>query len=416
MNEEIKKYELEIAKAFNAKPKNGITKIVEICQQQGIEPEEQIAKFFYAQKNNLDLEAVGDYLSGPEEQNKKVLGHFTQEIDLSGQSFTEGLRGFLKTFKLPGEAQKIDRLVESFSETYCNKNPDGQIANKDSAYTLAFATIMLATDLHNPSIKPEKKMTLEQFKGNTRGVNNGGDFNPSILEGIYAEIKKEKFELNFAKISQGYELSPTALETDKTFRKLNSLLRSTKTDNTEVKKVFPKIDDNVTAEVTKPKSWLNKLTGYEGTITLTDSKTNAKVNVQIYKPTVFSKYLFGEQPKTIIQPFELKGATPEQKAASLDLAAKVAASFSSPLSSIKATFDYEKTDLKQSYEEAKSQQREINLTKEDRAIAKGIAESIERHKASSFTKDKEKSEDYAITPLSPLLKKQDKQSRDSNKR
>jgi hypothetical protein len=32
-----------------------------------------------------------DYLSGPEEQNKKVLGHFTQEIDLSGQSFTEGL-------------------------------------------------------------------------------------------------------------------------------------------------------------------------------------------------------------------------------------------------------------------------------------------------------------------------------------
>ena len=72
MNEEIKKYELEIAKAFNAKPKNGITKIVEICQQQGIEPEEQIAKFFYAQKNNLDLEAVGDYLSGPEEQNKKV--------------------------------------------------------------------------------------------------------------------------------------------------------------------------------------------------------------------------------------------------------------------------------------------------------------------------------------------------------
>ncbi len=64
--------------------------------QQGINPEEQIAKFF----------------------------HFTQEIDLSGQSFTDGLRGFLKTFKLPGEAQKIDRLVESFSEAYCEKNPE----------------------------------------------------------------------------------------------------------------------------------------------------------------------------------------------------------------------------------------------------------------------------------------------------
>ncbi len=270
---------------------------------------------------------------------------------------------------------------------------------------------MLATDLHNPSIKPEKKMTLEQFKGNTRGVNNGGVFDPIILEGIYDEIKQEKFELNFSKKSQGYELSPTDLKTDKTFRKLNSLLQSTKTDNNEVKKVFVKIGDNVSAGVEKPKSLLNKFIGYEGTITLTDSKTKAQVTVQIYKPSIFSKYLFGDKPKTIIQPVELQGATPEQKAASLGLAAKVAASFSSPLSSIKATFDYEKTDLKQSYEKAKSQQGEINLTKEDRDIAKGIAESIERHKTSSFMKDKEKFQDHVITPLSPLLRKQDKKSR-----
>ena len=271
---------------------------------------------------------------------------------------------------------------------------------------------MLATDLHNPSIKPEKKMTLEQFKGNTRGVNNGGDFDPIILEGIYDEIKQEKFELNFSKISQGYELSPTDLKTDKTFRKLNSLLQSTKTDNNEVKKVFVKIGDNVSAGVEKPKSLLNKFIGYEGTITLTDSETKAQVTLQVYKPSLFSKYLLGDKPKTIIQPIEVKGASLEEKATFLDLSAKVAASFSSPLSSIKATFDYERKDLKQSYEKAKSQQGEINLTKEDKDIAKGIAESIERHKASSFMKDKKESQDYAITPLSPLLKKQDKQSRD----
>lgn len=67
--------------------------------------------------------------------------------------------------------------------------------------------------------------------------------------------------------------------------------------------------------------------------------------------------------------------------------------------------------MKQSYEKAKSQQGEINLTKEDRDIAKGIAESIERHKTSSFMKDKEKFQDHVITPLSPLLRKQDKKSR-----
>lgn len=314
-------------------------------------------------KKNLDLEAVGDYLSSPEQQNKEVLKHFTQEIDLSGQSFTDGLRGFLKTFKLPGEAQKIDRLVESFSDAYCRQNPDGQIANKEAAYVLAFATIMLATDLHNPSIEPGKKMTLQQFKNNTRGVNNGGDFDSALLEQIYNNIKKEKFELNFVKVNPGYELSPTALKTDKTFEKLDLLLKSSKSDNSSVQKVFPDIGSNVTAEVTKTKSFLSKLTGYEGTITLTDESTRAKVTVQVYKPNVFSQYLFGDKPKTIIQPIAEKGSK-----ASLDLAAKVAAGFSSPLSSIKATYDYEKTDMHKSYETHKNN----NIQKLTNVISEGV--------------------------------------------
>jgi len=113
---------------------------------------------------------------------------------------------------------------------------------------------------------------------------------------------------------------------------LDLLLKSSKSDNSSVQKVFPDIGSNVTAEVTKTKSFLSKLTGYEGTITLTDESTKAKVTVQVYKPNVFSQYLFGDKPKTIIQPIAEK-----RSQASLDLAAKVAAGFSSPLSSIKAT-------------------------------------------------------------------------------
>ena len=126
MHPKIEEAQREIVELFNEKPKNGIARI---------------NKNFSMEKKNLDLEAVGDYLSGPEQQNKEVLKYFTQEID---------------------------RLVESFSEGYCRQNPDGQIANKEAAYVLAFATIMLATDLHNPSIETGKKMTLQQFKNNTR--------------------------------------------------------------------------------------------------------------------------------------------------------------------------------------------------------------------------------------------------------
>jgi len=144
---------------------------------------------------------------------------------------------------------------------------------------------------------------------------------------------------------------------------LDLLLKSPKSDNSSVQKVFPDIGSNVTAEVTKTKSSLSKLTGYEGTITLTDESTKAKVTVQVYKPNVFSQYLFGDKPKTIIQPIAEK-----RSQASLDLAAKVAAGFSSPLSSIKATYDYEKTDMHKSYETHKNN----NIQKLTNVISEGV--------------------------------------------
>ncbi len=51
--------------------------------------------------------------------------------------------------RLPGEAQKIDRIMEKFAERYCRDNP-AVFPNADGAYLLAFAIIMLNTDAHNP--------------------------------------------------------------------------------------------------------------------------------------------------------------------------------------------------------------------------------------------------------------------------
>ncbi|HAZ7574266.1 T4SS guanine nucleotide exchange effector RalF [Legionella sp. PATHC032] len=341
MHPEIEKAQREIIEAFNAKPKNGINKIKEICEQYKISPNEEIAEFFHQQRKNLDLEAVGDYLSGPEAENQQVLKAFTSDMDFNGQSFVEGLRTFLKAFKLPGEAQKIDRLVQSFSEAYSKQNPD-VVSNADAAYVLAFQTIMLNTDLHNPSIPEKNKMTLDGLKRNLRGTNNGGDFDVQFLEKIYSEIKAKPFELNFVKTSPGYELVSTTLNKDSTFKKLDSFLHST---DVNINNIFPGIGDHVQATVDQPKSWLSYFTGYKGTITLTDKQTSAQATIQVYTPNIFSKWLFGEQPRVIIQP----GQTKE----SIDLAAKVAAGFSSPVKNIKATYDYELGDLIKAYDDQK---------------------------------------------------------------
>ena len=56
----------------------------------------------------------------------------------------QAVRAYLSSFRLPGEAQKIDRIMESFSAAYCSQNPS-VFANSDAAYVLAFAIIMLNT-------------------------------------------------------------------------------------------------------------------------------------------------------------------------------------------------------------------------------------------------------------------------------
>ena len=61
-------------------------------------------------------------------------------------------RTFLSGFRLPGEAQKIDRLMEKFAERYISCNAEA-FKSADVAYVLAYSVIMLNTDAHNPQVK-----------------------------------------------------------------------------------------------------------------------------------------------------------------------------------------------------------------------------------------------------------------------
>ncbi|KTD52875.1 T4SS guanine nucleotide exchange effector RalF [Legionella quateirensis] len=353
MHPKITAAQRDIAEAFNIKPKNGINMIKDLLTgEENVQVAEEIAEFFIQQKQNLDLDAVGDYLGGKEAENQAVLNSFTLNFDFEGQDFTTAFRTFLTSFKLPGEAQQIDRIVASFGKAYFNSNP-GIFADSDAAYVLAFAVMMLQTSLHSSSVAPKDKMTLESFENMLRGCNtekdseNKKDYDKVFLKKIYDDIKGKPFEFNFVKTNPGYEFNTSILGTDPTFKKLDSLLQS----NTKAQDVFPGISADVMATVDKPNSWLNILTGYQGTITLTDDNAKAAVTVQVYTPGIFSKLLFGDQPKVIIQPVNQDGTDPK---ASIDLAGKIAAGFQTPVSTIKATYDNDKADLIKAYDTSKS--------------------------------------------------------------
>lgn len=100
------------------------------------------------------------------------------------------MRLLLESFRLPGESQLIERIMEVFAETYYKsvKNDEKvEFRSQDAAFILSYSVIMLNTDQHNPQVR--RRMTLDEFKANNRKVNENEDFDPNYLKEIYDEIK-----------------------------------------------------------------------------------------------------------------------------------------------------------------------------------------------------------------------------------
>uniref|UniRef100_A0A8B9LIY9 ADP-ribosylation factor guanine nucleotide-exchange factor 2 (brefeldin A-inhibited) n=1 Tax=Astyanax mexicanus TaxID=7994 RepID=A0A8B9LIY9_ASTMX len=186
---------------FNKKPKRG----VQYLQEQGMlgTSAEDIAQFLH-QEERLCTTQVGEFLGENAKFNKEVMYCYVDQLDFCGKDFVSALRTFLEGFRLPGEAQKIDRLMEKFAARYLECN-QGQtlFASADTAYVLAYSIIMLTTDLHSPQVK--NKMTKEQYIKMNRGINDSKDLPEEYLSSIYDEIAGKKIAM---KESKEYSITP----------------------------------------------------------------------------------------------------------------------------------------------------------------------------------------------------------------
>ncbi|XP_023033974.1 cytohesin-1 isoform X1 [Drosophila willistoni] len=176
-------------KKFNMDPKKGIEYLVE---NRLLRHDPQDVAHFLYKGEGLNKTAIGDYLGEKNDFNEDVLKAFVALHDFTNLILVQALRQFLWSFRLPGEAQKIDRMMECFAQRYCQLNLD-IFTNTDTCYVLSFAIIMLNTSLHNPSVKD--KPTVEQFISMNRGINNGGDLPRGLLESLYESIRTEPFKI-----------------------------------------------------------------------------------------------------------------------------------------------------------------------------------------------------------------------------
>ncbi|XXG95195.1 hypothetical protein Hte_001455 [Hypoxylon texense] len=175
---------------FNFKPKKGIKLLI----QEGFIPSdtpEDIAKFLLSD-DRLDKAQIGEYLGEGDAKNIETMHAFVDTMEFSRRRFVDALRQFLQSFRLPGEAQKIDRFMLKFANRYVMGNPNA-FANADTAYVLAYSVILLNTDLH--STKIARRMSKEDFIKNNRGINDNADLPDEYLIGIYDEIASNEIVL-----------------------------------------------------------------------------------------------------------------------------------------------------------------------------------------------------------------------------
>jgi len=202
------------ASEFNQKPKTGLT----LLQKQGLLPDPLTPKtvaHFLRTAPGLEKQIIGEYLGSigkpeldPETGEPNFIGDteafheealkaFVAEFDFKNQPLLAALRMFLAAFRLPGEAQQIDRILQAFANEcylHCQESQTGLFATSDVCFLLSFSLIMLNTDLHNANIKQEKRMTIEQFINQNRNygvdISKGQDLPTDLLENMYNSIKE----------------------------------------------------------------------------------------------------------------------------------------------------------------------------------------------------------------------------------
>ncbi len=105
---------------FNAKPQKGVQFLI---QHKLVEDNPDSFARFLFETEALSKKKIGELISENDEGSQALANAFLRQLDFAGKDFDASIRLFLSKFMLPGEAQKIDRVMEMFASRFYDQNP-----------------------------------------------------------------------------------------------------------------------------------------------------------------------------------------------------------------------------------------------------------------------------------------------------
>ena len=186
----------------------------------------EVARFIRTNIKKLIRDRVGDYLCSGKEFNIKVLTYFINSFDFSEHNLLDAMRVLFYELPLSGEAQVIDRVVQTFGVKFHRQNPH-ELKNPDYCYYLSFAILQLNTDLHRDEV--DNKMTLKQFIDNVGASTGNEKIDPKYLENIYNKVQTDPLVIPGQKLSGSTKNKKELIQEEKknimesTFYQLNTI-------------------------------------------------------------------------------------------------------------------------------------------------------------------------------------------------
>ncbi|KAK4469090.1 hypothetical protein MN116_006678 [Schistosoma mekongi] len=181
---------------FNKSPVKGIDFLI---KNGFLENSPQLIARFLLTRKGLSRVAIGEYLGNIKNEIAQLTTRqFIRQLNFQNKEVDEALRLLLGCFRTPGESQKIVHLLNEFQSAYVEQNISrvkSQFRNSDTVMILAYAIVMLHTDMYSPNVRPQSKMTKEEFVRNLRGVDSGEDLDRDLLVGIYNRIKSQEMSV-----------------------------------------------------------------------------------------------------------------------------------------------------------------------------------------------------------------------------
>lgn len=113
----------EAIRKFNANPRKGIEYVIDNSVVEDTSPI-GLANMLMSEKT-IDKHVLGDYLGDGGDMNGKIRDCIFDSLDFTCLEYGMALRRFLDVFHLPGEAQKIDRLMQAFATKFYSQQDAG---------------------------------------------------------------------------------------------------------------------------------------------------------------------------------------------------------------------------------------------------------------------------------------------------